>query len=258
MLIFLKKLTYIPQVAWKQKATYSFDRLQQLCACWHPKMMNCHYTFIKLTKILLMTHLWEEYFLITIKHKQTKKKYQINYVSIIFSDFLLRLKKIKSLGSHLTFKTTNLQNFVYTTVPDATIIHVKSKSLHLFIPTLTPSSETQVFFNNSIKKSFNLPFDSRTTDRCIIDTQLEYQLDIRYALKLNSPKYLTAAQHTDDKAAAPNKTIDTASFDNLNVRKYFVEIDGIRYLGDCVSVDYKTKKYIHQHRDLKYILWAIY
>ena len=37
----------------------------------------------------------------------------------------------------------------------------------------------------------------------------------------------------------------------LNVRNYFVKIDGIGYTRESVNVDYNTNKYLDQYRDLK-------
>ena len=40
-------------------------------------------------------------------------------------------------------------------------------------------------------------------------------------------------------------------FDNLNVSKYFVEIDGQRYPRDSILTNYPLNDYIDQYRDLK-------
>ena len=71
------------------------------------------------------------------------------------------------------------------------------------------------------------------------------------AHKTNSPKYLIAAHQTSDRSAAQNKTIKTAVFHNLVVRKYFVELVGIKYPKDSVNVVYRTKNYLDQNRDLR-------
>ena len=116
---------------------------------------------------------------------------------------------------------------------------------------LKPSPETQSNFNNSIKNSFTSSFDFWTTDRRVIDTQLEYQLDIGSSQKTNSPKYLTAALQTSDRSASPNKGNNTAIFDRLDVRKQFAEIDGFRCPCDSVSVNCNTNNYLDQCRNLK-------
>ena len=40
-------------------------------------------------------------------------------------------------------------------------------------------------------------------------------------------------------------------FDILNVRKYFVEIVGVRYAKDAVDVDYTLNNYLDGYRDLE-------
>ena len=64
----------------------------------------------------------------------------------------------KNLGFHITLKTNDLQNIIFTTLGND--IHVTINSLYLFVPILTPNSETQVLFNESIKNNYTLTFDS--------------------------------------------------------------------------------------------------
>ena len=45
----------------------------------------------------------------------------------------------------------------------------------------------------------------------------------------------------------------TVNRDHLDVRKYHVDVDGIRYLKDSVFVDYGLNYYVDQYRDLKLI-----
>ena len=105
-------------------------------------------------------------------------------------------------------------------------------------------------FNNSIKNNFSLKFDSWTSERKVVNTQLEYQVDIGSAQNINSPKYLIIAHQTAIRAAG-GKLQNNAIFDNLAVRKYHVEIDGIRYPKDAVDVDYDANKYLDQYRDIE-------
>ena len=42
-----------------------------------------------------------------------------------------------------------------------------------------------------------------------------------------------------------------ALFDNLNVRKNHVDIDGVRFPRDGVGIDYASNDYVDQYRDLK-------
>ena len=67
--------------------------------------------------------------------------------------FCKTFKKItKNLGFHIRLKTNDLQNIIYTTIADGIQINVTINSLYLFVPIVTPNSETQVMFNESIKK----------------------------------------------------------------------------------------------------------
>ena len=87
----------------------------------------------------------------------------------------------KGLSFQPTIKKAELQNIVYTTQQTATVIIVHTNILHLYVPLLIPSPETQSISSNSIKSSFTLSVDSWTTDRRVIDTQLEYKLHIKKA-----------------------------------------------------------------------------
>ena len=77
-----------------------------------------------------------------------------------FIGFCNTFKKVTSkLGSHLTLKTIDLQDYVYTTLPPATIINVSFDNMPVIVPNFIPSLDTQVFYNKSIKNSFTLSFD---------------------------------------------------------------------------------------------------
>ena len=79
------------------------------------------------------------------------------------------------------------------------------------------------------------------------------QIDIGTAQQVNSPKYLITAHQTAARLNAPYKGINISRFDNLNVRKYFVEIDSVRYPRDAVLINYSENDYIDQYKDLKLI-----
>ena len=105
-------------------------------------------------------------------------------------------------------------------------------------------------FNDSIKISSTLSFDFRSTVIKTVDTQLKYQVDIGSAQIINSPKYLIVTHQTAARIGVPNKANDVAVFDNLYVRKYHIDIAGIRYPRDGVSIDYGLNDHIDQNRDL--------
>ena len=129
-------------------------------------------------------------------------------------------------------------------------------SLYLYIPILFHSFEQQQKFNESIRQSLTLSFDSWVTETKPVNTGNEYRLDIRSASNINVPLYLIAAhQKTQrhDPARPPNQ-FTQAIFDKIDVKIYFVEIDGIRYPKDPVESNYSENKYLDQYGDLKVFL----
>ena len=158
-------------------------------------------------------------------------------------------KNTKQLGLNLTLKTVDLQDIIYTTVGDD--IKVNFNKFFLFLPIFIPDAQTQAMFNDSIKDSFLLSFDHWTSDRKTVDIQLEYQVEIGSAQNINSPKYLIAVHQTADRIEVSNKTNNVAISDQLNVTKFHVDTDGVRYPRDGVSIDYGLNDYIDQYRDLK-------
>ena len=84
-----------------------------------------------------------------------------------------------------------------------------------------------------------------------IDTHLEAQVDLGSAQNINSPRYLIVTHQTADRIQAPNKKENASIFNNLDVRNYYVYIDGARFSRDGVSFDYEANDYVDQYRDLK-------
>ena len=56
----------------------------------------------------------------------------------------------KKLGFHLTFKTNDLQNIIYSSMADD--INATTNNLYLYVPNLIPSAETQIMFNEATQK----------------------------------------------------------------------------------------------------------
>ena len=165
--------------------------------------------------------------------------------------FCKTFKKVtKNLGFRITFKTANLQDIIYTTIAAATPINVTIHSLYLFVPFLIPTTETQLMFNESIQNNYRIFFDERYTERRIVSDQI-FQVDIGSAQSVNSPKYVICAHQTETRSSLPNKRNNISIFDNIHVRKYFIEIDGLRYPRDSVLTNYGENEYIDQYRDLK-------
>ena len=75
---------------------------------------------------------------------------------------------------------------------------------------------------------------------------------------MNSPLYLIAAhqktQGPDPANPAKNLSKDrfnNAIFDHVEFRKFYSEIDGIRYPKNLVLVNYEENNYVEQYKDLK-------
>ena len=64
----------------------------------------------------------------------------------------------KQLGFHLTLKTADLEDIIYTTLADN--ITVKVDKFFIYVPILIPDAQTQMMFNESIQKSFTFSFVS--------------------------------------------------------------------------------------------------
>ena len=164
--------------------------------------------------------------------------------------FCKTFKKItKNLGFHITLKTNDLQNIIFTTLVND--INVTINSLYMFVPTLTPNSETQVLFNESIKINYTITFDSWYTERKIVTDGGEFQFDIASSQSTNSPKNLIAAHQTEDRVGTANKANNISIFDHVDVKKYFVETDGFRYPKESVITNFSENDYLDQYRELK-------
>ena len=105
-------------------------------------------------------------------------------------------------------------------------------------------------FNESIQNNYRIIFDDWFTERRVVSDTIT-QIDIGSAQQVNSPKYLITAHQTAARLNAPDKVINISRFDNLSVRKYFVEIDSVRYPRDGVLINYSENDYIDQYKDLK-------
>ena len=163
--------------------------------------------------------------------------------------FCKTFKKVtKNLGFHLTFKTNDLQNIIYSSMADD--INVTINNLYLYVPNLISNVETQVMFNEATQNNYKISFDEWYTERRIISDTIT-QLDIGTSQHVNSPKYLIGAHQTRIRADTANKNNNIAIFDNPNLQKYYVEIDSVRYPRDNVLLNYKQNDYIEQYKDLK-------
>ena len=170
------------------------------------------------------------------------------YLENIFG-FCKTFKKVtKNIGFHLIFKTNDLQNILYSSIADD--INVTINNLYLYVPNLIPSVETQVMFNEATQNNYKISYDEWFTERRIISDTIT-QIDIGSSQNVQSPKYLIGAHQTRARADTVNKNNNIAIFDHLNLKKYYVEIDGIRYPRDSVLLNYEQNDYIERYKDLK-------
>ena len=187
-------------------------------------------------------------------HAKKGKIKRYLYLEDIFG-FCKTFKKVtKNLGFHLMFKTANLQDIIYTSMADD--IDVTINSLFLYIPNLIPTVETQLMFNEATQNNYKISFNEWYTERRII-SDLLIQHDIGSTQNVIQPKYLICVHQTNLRTTTPDKKIIIAIFDNMDIRKYYVEIDGQRYPRDSVLINYEENDYIQQYKDLK-LFWKEY
>ena len=170
------------------------------------------------------------------------------YLEDVFG-FCKTFKKVtKNLGFHLIFKTNDLQDIIYTSMTDD--INVTINNLYLYVPNLIPSVETQVMFNEATQNNYKISYDEWFTERRKISDTIT-QLDIGSSQKVQSPKYLIGAHQTKDRIDGAMSTKIVSIFDNLDLRKYYIEIDGLRYPRDSSPMNYEQNDYIEHYKDLK-------
>ena len=127
-------------------------------------------------------------------------------------------------------------------------INVTIITLYLHVPNLIPSVETQVMFNEATQNNYKISYDEWFTERRIISDTIT-QLDIGSSENVESPKYLNGAHQTEDRIDTPISTKRVSIFDNLNLRKYYLEIDGQRYPRNSYLMNYEQNDYIEQYKD---------
>ena len=151
--------------------------------------------------------------------------------------FCKTFKKVtKKLGFHLMFQTANLQDNLYTSMADN--INLIINSVYLNIPNLIPSVETQLIFNEATQNSYKISFDEWYTERRII-SDLIIQHDIGSAQQFFHPNYLICAHQTNLRKTIHGKKINLAIIDNMDLREYYVEIDGQQYPRNSVLKNYE-------------------
>ena len=130
-------------------------------------------------------------------------------------------------------------------------INVTINNLYLYLPNLIPNVETQVMFNEATQNKYKIPFDEWYTERRIISDTIT-QMHIGSSQNVQSPKHLIGAHQARIRADTGNRHNNIAIFDNLNLQKYYVEIDSVRYPQDSVLINYEQNNYIEQYKDLEF------
>ena len=128
-------------------------------------------------------------------------------------------------------------------------INVTNDNLYLYKPNLNPSVENQLLFNEATQNIYKTSYDEHYTERRFMSDIIN-QVDVGSAQQVNSPKYLIYAHQTQHRINTPNKNINKAKLDNLELRKYYVEIDGQRYPRDISLINYEENDYIEQYKYL--------
>ena len=139
---------------------------------------------------------------------------------------------------------------IYTSIGDN--INVININLCLFIPNLIPSVETQLMFSEVTQGKYKISYDEYYTKRRVIKDMI-VQHDIGSAQQVNAPKYLISAHQTKERVDSADKNKNNAIFDHLNLRKFYIEIDSIRYPRDSLFTNYEENDYIEEHKNLKLI-----
>ena len=155
-------------------------------------------------------------------------------------------------GSRIATKKTTKKPNIFFTTPGGNDIKVSIKSLMVYKPTSALTPEIIVMFKQSIRKNFTLSFYPKTTDRKPVNTGNQYQVDIGSASNVKPPLYLLEVQQQTprENPARSRNQLNNAIFDNVNVGKYLVVIDGIRYPRNPIDVKNPENIYLDHYKDL--------
>ena len=106
-------------------------------------------------------------------------------------------------------------------------------------------------FNESFQNVYTITYDSWYTERKLSTKGNELQVEIGSAQLVNSPNYLIASFQKENRIRRPSKNNNITIFDNVDVKKYFAEIDGHRHPKDAVLTYFSQNSYLDQYRDVK-------
>ena len=75
---------------------------------------------------------------------------------------------------------------------------------------------------------------------------------------MKAPEYMISAYQTSLRTTTPDKKINIAILYNLDLRMYYIEIDGKRHPRDGISINYTENDYIDQYSILNVFFKKIY
>ena len=107
-------------------------------------------------------------------------------------------------------------------------------------------------FNEATQNIYKISYYEYYTERRVIKYMIT-QVDIGSSQQVNSPKFLIGAHQTRAGADTTDKNDNIAIFDNLDLRKYFIEVDGLRYPRDGSLMIYEENDFFEQYRDLRLV-----
>ena len=107
-------------------------------------------------------------------------------------------------------------------------------------------------FNEATQINYKIYYDERFTERRKISDTIT-QLDIGISQNVQSSKYLIGAHQPKDSIDGAISTENVAIFDDLDLRNYYIEIDGQLYPPDSSFMNYEQNDYIAQYKDLKLV-----
>ena len=146
-----------------------------------------------------------------------------------------------------------MKNKIFYTQPLEETMLMWQLIVVIYLYQTCPPAEKQQLFNESVRQTFTLSFDSWVTDRKPVNTGNEYQIDFGYASNKDIPLYLLVAhQKTQrDNPARPHNQFNNAVSDHVGVKRYSVELDGVRYPKDPIEAIFTDNKFLDQYRDPK-------
>ena len=128
--------------------------------------------------------------------------------------------------------------------------NVTNNNLYPLVPNFLPSVVTQLILSEVTQHKDRIYY---YTERRVL-TDLLVQHDIGSAQQISGPKNLFCVHQSQIRSNTPNKNNNIAVFDNLDLRKFFIEKDGQRYLRGRSLRNSEETDYIEQYKDSKLFL----